>query len=172
MAADGPEGGGGGDVPASSAPAPAAPAPAVGGAVTWATSFRSAGSSFLPRSLERAEKQAARVADRWAPESREALRGPSLRTLSFVDHLLAPSRPHIELGAGHAAPRAASAPAASGEAGAAFGLHGVPFVGGGRERPTRRTFPSRVCTSKARRVAPVALRISAACFFTSSSNRS
>ena len=41
-----------------------------------------------------------------------------------------------------------------------------------RERPTSRTFPSRVCTSKARRVAPVALRISAACFFTSSSNRS
>src|SRR5207244_788184 len=47
-------------------------------------------------------------------------------------------------------------------------LHPCPFAGAGR--PTSRTFPSWVCTSNARRRQPVLLRISSACFRTSSSN--
>src|SRR5262249_35270851 len=49
-------------------------------------------SRFTPRTLDRAEAETARIADRWAPEGVGALRTPALRALSFVDHLLAPQR--------------------------------------------------------------------------------
>src|SRR5512147_1434825 len=75
---------------------------ASGGGAT--SSVRSSGSTFSPRALTRTESEPSRLAERWAPESSEALRQPSLRALGFVDRLLAPQRTFAE---GSASSRAA-----------------------------------------------------------------
>ena len=52
--------------------------------------------SFTPRGTAASEAQSLRVAERWAPETIEQRRSPSLRALSFVDRLLAPQRTFFE----------------------------------------------------------------------------
>src|SRR5215813_11259977 len=95
--------------------------PSVGAQAQAIASTR--GSSFTPASLVRAERQAARVSDRWAPESGAALRSPALRSLAFVDRLLAPTRTLFDFGIG-AGPGAPATPGAQRFA-AASGL--APF---------------------------------------------
>src|SRR5882672_4580323 len=68
------------------------PDPAAGQGLERARATLRAGSTFQPRALAGSELGMSRLADRWAPEGIGALRQPSLRALSFVDHLLAPQR--------------------------------------------------------------------------------
>ncbi len=97
-------GGSGGGGAGAAAPA-ASTAPAASSAARSSTGG-SRGSSFSPRTLASSERQAERLSERWAPESIEALRQPSLRALGFVDRLLAPQR---TFAMGSASSRAAAA---------------------------------------------------------------
>src|SRR5215831_17446573 len=83
-----------------------------------------AGNAFRPRTLEGSESGMSRLADRWAPEGIGALRQPSLRALSFVDHLLVPQRTFAEAAAGRAQGGEATA------SGSAWWMFPVPWFGG------------------------------------------
>src|SRR5215470_16115654 len=61
------------------------------GGETARTAIR-AGRAFVPSALASSVAGMARLADRWAPEGIGALRQPALRSLGFIDRLLAPRR--------------------------------------------------------------------------------
>src|SRR5690242_2834170 len=77
---------------------------------------------FFPQAMSLVERSSTRIADRWAPDSTAALRSPALRSLTFVDRMLATHRPMMD---GRAVSRALAN--AADPSGAAWWLFPVPW---------------------------------------------
>ena len=82
--------------------------------------------AFLPRAVKSVELQAARVADRWAPEGATSALQPGLRNLAFVDRMLV-SRPAAQTAATGTAATPTSARQGLATGGPASFLFPVPW---------------------------------------------